>query len=169
MELYLIRHSVAEAIGANNNYQDDQRALTEEGVKRAEKVGKGLRKMELVFDVVLSSPAARCAQTAEGILRGMKQPTDGFERIAELSLDGSVEALLSLLNIEYGKSTSVALVGHQPNLSDIASELLTDRGYVGMKMSRAGVLCLQTGPVVAPARASLLWKMLPGQLMKMTG
>lgn len=169
MELYLIRHSLAEAVGENNGFKDEQRALTEDGLKRAEKVGKGLRKMDVSFEVVLTSPAKRCVQTTEAMLRGMRLPENGYTRSPELSMYAEIEELFALLNNEYDKAASVALFGHQPQLSDIASALLSDGGYVGLKISRAGVLCLQTGPLVAVSSASLLWKMLPGQLVKMGG
>lgn len=167
MELYLIRHSVAQDLGVNGNTLDEHRALTEEGLKRAEKVGKGLRKIDVRLDALLTSPSKRCVQTAEAIQKGLRLPGEKLVVATELGMDHDAESVIRLLNEEYRGAAGVALVSHQPNLGELASRLLVEDRTVEFKMSRAGVICLQTGPVLQPGSASLLWKLLPGQLMKL--
>lgn len=168
MELYLIRHSVAQDLGANGNYLDEHRALTEDGLRRAEKVGKGLRKIGVGFNVILTSPSKRCVQTAETIRLAMRLPEHALIVTPELGLDHDTDSVLRLLNERYRELGQVALIGHQPNLGEIGSSLLVEDRTIEFKMSRAGVICLQTGPLVQLGTASLLWKLLPGQLIKLS-
>ena len=42
MNLYIIRHGIAEDLGANNSYDDSQRALTEAGRKKMRSIAEGL-------------------------------------------------------------------------------------------------------------------------------
>ncbi len=65
-ELYLIRHGVAAERG--ENYPDDtKRPLTNEGVQKLRKEAKALVALDIIFDVILTSPLVRTRQTAEVI------------------------------------------------------------------------------------------------------
>ncbi|HUR33384.1 MAG TPA: histidine phosphatase family protein, partial [Vicinamibacterales bacterium] len=64
VELYLIRHAVAEERG--DRWPDDaKRPLSDDGVTRMRKAAKGLVRLGLRLDVVLASPLVRTRQTAE--------------------------------------------------------------------------------------------------------
>src|ERR671915_2383479 len=63
-ELYLIRHGIAEERG--EAWPDDnKRPLTDEGMSRLRKSVRGLARLGVTFDVVLTSPLVRTRQTAE--------------------------------------------------------------------------------------------------------
>jgi len=167
MELYLIRHGAAENLGAKGNFTDDARDLTKQGAIRAEKVGEGLRKLDVKFDLILTSPALRASRTASEIRKGMRLPAELIRIAPELGTDARIENMVELINQNFLQYSQVALVSHQPNLSLLASWLLSEGSEIEFKMSRAGVVCLQTGPRLEAGRASLLWKMLPGQLVQL--
>ena len=60
-ELYLIRHGVAEERGSE--WPDDaKRPLTDEGAMRLRKSARSLRQLEVIFDVILTSPLVRARQ-----------------------------------------------------------------------------------------------------------
>ena len=64
VELYLIRHGVAEERGAA--WPDDsKRPLTDNGMTRVRKSARGLDELGVTFDVILTSPLVRTRQTAE--------------------------------------------------------------------------------------------------------
>ena len=66
-ELYLIRHGLAEERG--DAWPDDvKRPLTEDGMERLRKEARGLARLDVSFDVVLTSPLVRARQTAEIIV-----------------------------------------------------------------------------------------------------
>src|SRR5436853_7070712 len=63
-ELYLIRHGIAEERG--DRWPDDaKRPLTEDGIDRLRKEARGLARLGISIDLVLTSPLVRTKQTAE--------------------------------------------------------------------------------------------------------
>src|SRR5919106_4959014 len=68
-ELYLIRHAVAEQRG--DAWPDDaKRPLSEEGMTRMRKAVRGLARLDVSIDVILTSPLVRARQTAEIVAAG---------------------------------------------------------------------------------------------------
>src|ERR1051325_3946078 len=65
MELFFLRHAIAVESG-NPRYPDDsKRPLTRKGAGKMRRIAKGMRRMKLEFDLILSSPYLRAKQTAE--------------------------------------------------------------------------------------------------------
>src|SRR6476659_2719557 len=63
-ELYLIRHGVAEERG--DKWPDDsKRPLSADGISSMEKAARGLARLGVRVDVLLTSPLVRTRQTAE--------------------------------------------------------------------------------------------------------
>ena len=72
-ELYLVRHGLAEERG--EKWPDDtKRPLTEEGIVRMRKAARGLARLGVAVDVVLTSPLVRARQTADIVAAGIDQP-----------------------------------------------------------------------------------------------
>jgi len=65
MDLYIIRHAIAESLGKENEFSDDRRALTEEGRDRMREIAKGLHRLGAEFDLILTSPLVRAVETAQ--------------------------------------------------------------------------------------------------------
>src|SRR5208283_3739184 len=63
MKLYVLRHAEAEP-GAGGT-SDEARQLTERGKARMAEAARGMRRLGLEFDAILTSPLARARQTAE--------------------------------------------------------------------------------------------------------
>ncbi|MFM6183502.1 MAG: phosphohistidine phosphatase SixA, partial [Dolichospermum sp.] len=63
MELYLIRHGIAEE--HQPKLKDEERQLTLEGREKTEKIAQRLVKLGFNFDLILTSPLVRAYQTAE--------------------------------------------------------------------------------------------------------
>ena len=64
LELYLIRHGLAEERG--KDWPDDsKRPLTPEGIARLRKEARGLNEIGVGFDQIVTSPLVRARQTAE--------------------------------------------------------------------------------------------------------
>lgn len=114
MELYLIRHAHAEEHSASGG-GDEARALTTQGRERFRDVVRGLERLEVQFDRVYHSPYLRAQETAdllEPLLDGDTVVTAGLARAPSEELLASLEG------------GSVALVGHEPWLSDLLSVML---------------------------------------------
>ena len=71
-ELYLIRHGVAEERG--EKWPDDtKRSLRADGIARMRRAAKGLARLGVKFDVVLTSPLVRTRQTADIVAAAFDQ------------------------------------------------------------------------------------------------
>ena len=63
MQLCFFRHGIA-VDRADPAYQDKDRPLTPEGQSKTQGAARGLRRLNLPFDAVLTSPWLRAKQTA---------------------------------------------------------------------------------------------------------
>lgn len=121
MILYLIRHGHAEDRAVWNR-PDIERPLIKKGRARAE---KAFLKFFSIYDkpeVVLSSEAARAYATAEILA-------------AQCGLDVQVRKLLNpgaatidyeSVLAEFGKAKVIAIIGHEPDMSEFLSDYLSD-------------------------------------------
>ena len=118
--LYLIRHEDAESEGLHT--PDPHRALTSKGRIRLRKTAEMLKSHVDHLHLVYTSPLVRAVQTAE-ILAGafhFDGPIWARAAIAEPSL----ERILQLVDDTVASFRSIALIGHEPMLSDLAAHLL---------------------------------------------
>lgn len=111
--LTLFRHAKTERHSESG--RDFDRQLDERGRNDAPRMGDEIRKLGLEFDLILSSPAARAAQSAE--LAGLSPRYD--ERI----YDASAGKLLGLVQGVDDSVGSLLLVGHNPGFEQLASRL----------------------------------------------
>jgi phosphohistidine phosphatase SixA len=110
-ELYLIRHGLAEERG--DAWPDDtKRPLTDEGMSRVRKAARGLARLGVLVEVVLSSPLVRARQTAE-IVAGGLDPRPSLVNADSLAPDGTYAAVVADLE-KHARKTRIALVGHAP-------------------------------------------------------
>ena len=63
-ELYILRHGIAVEPGTPG-IPDDERPLTPKGEKRMRQIARGLRKLDLKLDRIVTSPLPRARATAE--------------------------------------------------------------------------------------------------------
>jgi phosphohistidine phosphatase len=113
MDLILWRHAEAE-----DTSPDDRRRLTKKGRDQAERVGRWLE-ARLPSYRLLSSPAARARETAEGL-------STACEILPELYAGAPPMELLEAAGWPHAGGV-VILVGHQPLLGEIAAQLMTRR------------------------------------------
>ncbi len=112
MNLYLIRHSIAENISIDK--KDFDRELTEEGKFVIKKTSEAWKNYIGNVDAVFTSPLTRAIQTAE-IISSNLQNVPNVIKDNNLGTGSRTADLIDLLNIlEY---KNVAVVGHQPDLS----------------------------------------------------
>ncbi len=123
-ELYLIRHAVAEERGPE--WPDDaKRPLTEDGIARMKKAAKGLKRLDVRFDVVMSSPLTRARQTAE-VVAGVFDEKPPLVLTSALSPGARYSDLLADLQKQV-RRTRIGLVGHEPDLGRLAARLAGSR------------------------------------------
>jgi len=119
-ELYLIRHGIAEERG--DAWPDDtKRPLTEEGIDRLRKSSRALERLGVSFDVVLTSPLVRTHQTAE-IIASAYSPKPSIVNVDALAPGGSSATVIAELE-KHAKKTRIAIVGHEPDIGELAAKL----------------------------------------------
>jgi phosphohistidine phosphatase len=119
MRLVIIRHAVAVPRGTPD-MPDDERPLTAKGRKRFRRAARGLASVVTRPDVILTSPLPRARRTAEIAAKawGKLKPVD-----APALAGGTFEELAVAL-APYGEKDTVAIVGHEPDCSELLARLL---------------------------------------------
>ena len=155
-ELYLIRHGVAEARG--DDWPDDtQRPLTEQGMSRLRKAARGLARIEVAFDVILTSPLVRTRQTAE-IIAAAFDPLPHIVNAESLAPGGSYQAVVGDLE-KHARRTRIALVGHEPGIGELAAKLIGARQPIEFKK---GAVCrIDVDALPPPGPGALRWLITP--------
>lgn len=139
MQLYLIRHGIA-ADRADYPDNDENRPLTDKGRQKTERVARRLYEMGVRFDLIVSSPLVRAYQTAEILQKaGLSQQIQTFTALAP---NGDLQAWLNWRSqSRYNQEeTSLALVGHQPDLGNWAEMLIWGSYQEKLLLKKAGVI-----------------------------
>ena len=114
--LLLIRHATAA-----EGPIDAERPLTGSGARHADAIGAWLQQAGLTPDRVLVSPALRAAQTWE---HAGARLDDGPQPITDPRIyDNTVENLVAIIREAPEDTRTVAVVGHNPSIGELAAGL----------------------------------------------
>jgi phosphohistidine phosphatase len=120
MELYLLRHGIAENQSATG--RDEDRSLTEEGRQKLHRVLKRAASAGVAPSLILSSPYKRALETAE--IAGSELKYRGeILRVGSLTPDSSPPSVWSEIR-DHRDETSILLAGHEPLFSSTVALLL---------------------------------------------
>jgi phosphohistidine phosphatase len=164
MRLYLLRHGIAAQRGTRQYASDADRPLTAKGRRKLRRAAAAMRAMDLSFDVILSSPLVRARQTAELIVEALH--CRHKLELTELLAPGASAAVL-VRRLNQLKPQSALLVGHEPDLSALASRLLIGGDGLAITFKKGGLCRLSTERLRAGRCASLDWLVTPAQLESM--
>lgn len=163
MELYLLRHAIAEERDSMKYKNDAKRPLTEEGIKKMRQAAKGASQLGLSFDLILSSPYERAKQTAILFAKAFKM-ADSVKYSSNLEPSTSFKRLISELNHKYAAYSQIVLVGHEPYLSGFLSFLLSGHQQTEVEFKKGGLAKLSIDKLVQSQCARLNWLLTPKQL-----
>ena len=153
-ELYFIRHGVAEERG--DAWPDDaKRPLTDEGISRMRKAARGLSRLGVSVDIVLTSPLVRARQTAE-IVAGELDPRPSLVNVESLTPGGSYAAVVADLE-KHSRKTRIALVGHEPMIGELAAKMIGSRHPIEFKKGAVCRIDVEQLPPTGPG--DLRWLM----------
>ena len=159
--IYLVRHGIAGP--APTGMGDGDRQLSPDGKQKMRRVARGLKRLGVVPDAVLSSPLRRAEETA-GIVAGMLAPKLAVEIFPPLAPGHEPAEVVKGLR-GHRAARELVLVGHQPDLGLLASQLLAgSSGVVPLPFKKGAVAasCVESLPPRAPG--TLMWCMTPKQL-----
>ncbi len=157
MDLYLIRHADALALGERGVTDDADRPLSEKGEQQADAMGKFFKARDFAFDRVVSSPYLRARQTAEIMLKasGMKLEIDFTD---SLTPDARPKKLSRYLMKSGGDK--VALVGHLPHMGNFTAWMIGDKN-AQIDFVKAGVALVSSGDSPVKGNGVLHWLLTP--------
>ncbi len=162
IELYLIRHGLAVERGTYVN--DDERPLTQDGIRKTRRVAKRLFELNIRFSLILTSPLPRARQTAD-ILQTYRLSAQ-IEESPTLAPGGDLAIWLSWLqNWRQAGGDCLALVGHEPDLGEWAETLIWGSARQNLIVKKAGVIGLLLPEVESPVGRSQLFWLAPPRLM----
>jgi phosphohistidine phosphatase len=159
MHLYLIRHADARPVGGSVR-SDGDRPLSTHGAADARAVGRVLAAADPGLTLVLTSPLRRAIETG-ALISAAFHPAPA-QRVTEqlapgFDPEGLMEELLAL-----GSGDHVAVIGHQPDMSTLASRLVTGGTRGSVAFSPGSVAFLSVSPMGRRADAQLRWLLTPG-------
>ena len=147
----MLRHGDAVPRGTPG-YPNDDRPLTEEGIKKLTESAKGIARIVESFDIIISSPLIRALDTAK-----ITAETVGYEKeipTTEYLIPGNpMRSLFNFLK-EYNNKEKLLLVGHEPQLGYLASYLLGIEEHV-IEFKKGG-MCRIDIPGFPPKKKGVL-------------
>jgi phosphohistidine phosphatase len=164
MILYILRHGIAENAAAGGD--DGSRKLTAKGRDRIRDIADGLRKFGLTFDAILTSPLARATETAEIVAEAYSN-TPPPQVVPALATGVPPQDAAAALR-SFAKQKHVMIVGHEPQLSALASLMLTgSQDAVSIELKKGGCIAMRVLSRPDKGGAELLWMLTPRQLRKL--
>ncbi len=150
MLLLLVRHAEADDRNASLYTDDTQRPLTGKGMKVQARMSRRLRKRGYRPDVILSSPWVRAWQTATMLAEGTRSEVAPVECLP-LAGDPDLTTLGEAVGMRHPEDI-VALVGHEPWISELASLLLSgDPSRIAIDFPKSGVMGIEISELAAGA------------------
>lgn len=165
MELYIMRHGeAANRIPAGG--KDSDRALTTAGQEEVVQVAEILSQLDLDLDFIATSPLKRSAQTAQIVARILKVKKQKVEEWGELKPEGSRQSLFRRL-AQFKQESSVLVVGHEPYLSSLISEIVFGSSSGGIALKKAGLARIGLASLQPRPKGELKWLLAPKLLKKL--
>lgn len=163
MEIYLLRHGIAELQGLRP-IPDRDRLLTPEGERKLRRTGRWLGSRKGQPGLILSSPYRRAVQSAEVIREFLPQVKLRLSGV--LTPEGDVRKAAALL-VRQNPAVPVLISSHEPFLGKLSSYLITGSERAVFEFKKAGLMKLVWDTPSALGGGALMeWFVSPGLLPK---
>lgn len=176
MDLLLIRHAIAEDrddFNERTGLDDSERPLTRKGARRMAKAAPALKPWADDIGLFVTSPFVRAVETARIVVAGagFPEPVETVtltpDQHPERFATWFTETGARLAKAAGGQRATVAVTGHEPQLSRLIGWLVTgeDRLLGSLKKGGLCVLTFPGEPVAGEGRIEALLK--AGQLRRL--
>jgi phosphohistidine phosphatase len=155
MIVYFLRHANAGQKRLNP-VLDEKRPLDKEGIEQCRYVGRLLNSMDAHVDLILSSPLKRATQSASMVGNEIEYEQK-IEVTPVLRPNAAYESFRGLLH-QIADLEAVMVVGHNPNMSQFLSLLVTGGlSERAIDMKKGSIARVEMGP----KRSVLNWLVTP--------
>ena len=165
-KLLIVRHAIAEnkETFALSGEGDELRPLTSRGRKKMRKNLIGIKGICPHLDEIITSPLTRAVETAKIIRK--EYPKAKVVAYDELKPGSKMAPLLEILR-QYKKKEAIAVVGHEPHLSQLVSFLVMNRQRSCVTFKKGAVCLLEFRDKIDKGCATLVYLLQPLALRKM--
>ncbi|MFN0119007.1 MAG: SixA phosphatase family protein [Blastocatellia bacterium] len=168
MELYLLRHGIAADLGAGVT-RDADRPLTAEGRDKMRQQARGMLRLGLMIDFIFTSPYRRTMETTQVVTEVLAIPPERVFTLPALAagqpfaqgLLRRAPVFTELGALHYERAL---VVGHMPDLAEMASVLLCGGGGVYVEFKKGALCAIEIDSLPPRTPGSLLWSLTPKQL-----
>ena len=161
VNLYLMRHAHALDVGEGNIRRDSERPLSRKGEDITQHMARQLNRSGVKLDLIATSPLLRAKQTAEIIAKGLGHvPVD---LCLDLSPAAGTATLPSSLPLD--EMDSVMLVGHMPDLCELASTLIFGKPSHGVSFKKAAICKISFAGRCTAGHGTLEWLLTPAMIL----
>ena len=164
-ELYIMRHGLAVTGGSVRFSDDAQRPLVPEGKEKMREIAGGLKRMGFEVDWIVTSPLVRAVETA-GIIAESLASSVPVDVCDAMRPGGSPEALLAFL-AKRPDCRKVLVVGHEPDLSELAARLIGAGGHANLGFKKGGCCMISFDEFPPKSPGQLVWWLTPRLLRKL--
>ena len=170
MHLYLLRHGIAADVSAGIT-RDADRPLTKEGWKKMREEARGMKKLGLEFDLIFTSPYLRTQQTSQAVADVYEFDADSIITIDNLAAGRpfahppyrNPEVFTDIGAYEFKKAL---IVGHMPDMSEMASVLLTGTVTTNIEFKKGSLCLIEVDDLPSRRPGVLRWLLTPKQLIR---
>jgi phosphohistidine phosphatase len=177
LDLLIVRHGPAgdRDEWAKTNKDDDERPLTPRGTREMRRAARGLAELVNTVDAIGTSPLVRARETADILASEYDVVPEQVPVIGDGDRHGILRwvrsAAAAVAKKKRGKAerVTVAIVGHEPDLSASICWLLDGRAIDGnaepwVELKKGGACLLSFDGRPRPRRAHLRWLLTRSQL-----
>jgi phosphohistidine phosphatase len=166
VRLLIVRHAIAEEREGPPGSDADRR-LSDGGRQKFRRGARALAELVPELAIVLTSPYRRARETAE--LLALTHPAHPRVReLAELAPGNAAREVAAVLPAA-AKGGAIAVVGHEPLLSQLEGLLLTGDARSLAELRKGGAALLESLASPEPGGMVLIWHLTPSQLRELAG
>jgi len=119
-----MRH--AETLNGNGSIEDIERPLVNDGVLNTNKITSFLKENNVFPDYIISSPAVRAHETSKIIAQNLNYSIEKIIK-EKMIYFGNVSSYFDIIYSISSSKSNVFLVGHNPIITQLANEFLSDK------------------------------------------